>query len=358
MSQQPATMTAEQLVHVGVSAYHAQDRMRAFEALSAALMLNPRHEVAWLWLSGVVLGHEERRYCLERVLEINPEHTAARRALERFPADLVARPPFALPEPPAASTVGRCTHPDCQESVSRPGHTLCLAHWKATQKQIRERPVELAGNLLSASVIGERLGISNRLVNAALVELGWINKGKNGYAPTAHGQALGGSGQTHRRDGVAYVVWPEQILAHQALHEVVRALSDEGAKPVVPSQSSERSFREKFPATYRTADGHMVRSRAEVVIDNWLYTNTVMHAYERRLPIEEELYCDFYLPTGKVYIEYWGRERDPKYAARQQIKREIYQKYGLNLLEIDDEILRMVDDHLPRLLLVYGVVIA
>lgn len=83
-------------------------------------------EAAWVWLSGVVLGNEERRYCLERVIEINPEHTAARRAL--------------------------------------PG------------------------------------------------------------------------------------------------------LSSEGAKPAAPSQSSdERSFREKSPASYRTADGHMVRSRAEVV---------------------------------------------------------------------------------------------
>jgi hypothetical protein len=30
-------------------------------------------------------------------------------------------------------------------------------------------------------------------------------------------------------------------------------------------------------ATYRTTDGHMVRSRAEVIIDNWLYTNDVEH---------------------------------------------------------------------------------
>jgi hypothetical protein len=49
----------------------------------------------------------------------------------------------------------------------------------------------------------------------------------------------------------------------------------------------------------------MVRSRAEVLIDNWLYMQGIVHAYERRLPIEEECYCDFYLPKG-VYIEFWA----------------------------------------------------
>lgn len=70
----------------------------------------------------------------------------------------------------------------------------------------------------------------------------------------------------------------------------------------------------------------MVRSRAEVLIDNWLYMQGIVHAYERRLPIEEECYCDFYLPGGKgVYIEFWGRESDPTYQERQAAKRDLCQ---------------------------------
>ena len=69
-------------------------------------------------------------------------------------------------------------------------------------------------------------------------------------------------------------------------------------------------FRNKFPANLRTNDGHMVRSRAELLIDNALYDYKLAHAYEKKLPIKENLYCDFYIPTGNVYIEFWGLEND------------------------------------------------
>ena len=42
---------------------------------------------------------------------------------------------------------------------------------------------------------------------------------------------------------------------------------------------------------------------------------------------EEEVYCDFYIPTGKIYIEFWGLENDPKYAKRKEAKKAIYKKY-------------------------------
>lgn len=66
-----------------------------------------------------------------------------------------------------------------------------------------------------------------------------------------------------------------------------------------------------------------------MLIDNWLYMAGIVHAYERKLPIEEDLYCDFYLPTGKVYIEFWGLEDDPKYAHRKKIKQDLYKNMVL-----------------------------
>lgn len=83
----------------------------------------------------------------------------------------------------------------------------------------------------------------------------------------------------------------------------------------------------------------------------------VVHAYERQVPIEEDLYCDFYLPEGKVYIEYWGLENDARYAARKKVKQELYRKYGLNLIEVKDEHIKNIDDVLPRLLLKFGIVV-
>jgi hypothetical protein len=106
---------------------------------------------------------------------------------------------------------------------------------------------------------------------------------------------------------------------------------------------------------FRTADGHYVRSRAEMLIDNWLYMSEIVHAYERKLPVEEDVYCDFYLPIGKVYIEYWGLENDERYAARKKVKIDIYNKYGFNLIEIDDTDIQNLDDVLPRKLLRFGI---
>ena len=84
----------------------------------------------------------------------------------------------------------------------------------------------------------------------------------------------------------------------------------------------------------------------------------VVHAYERRLPIEEEMYCDFYVPAGKVYIEYWGYNNDPDYATRKKVKQELYKKYELNLIELSDEHIRNLDDYLPKMLLKFGVVVS
>jgi hypothetical protein len=41
----------------------------------------------------------------------------------------------------------------------------------------------------------------------------------------------------------------------------------------------------------------MVRSRGELVIDNSLYEYGLAHAYERKLPVEEDVYSDFYIPA-------------------------------------------------------------
>jgi hypothetical protein len=130
-----------------------------------------------------------------------------------------------------------------------------------------------------------------------------------------------------------------------------------GNKPINSQNDDDDmlGFRDKFPAKHRTADGHLVRSKAEMLIDNWLYMAGIVHAYERKLPIEETLYCDFYIPTGKVYIEYWGYEDDSKYIVRKKIKQEIYKKYNLNLIELNDSDVLLLDDVLPKYLLKYGV---
>lgn len=206
---------------------------------------------------------------------------------------------------------------------------------------------------ITATAIGKHFELSPNKMNYILSELGWIKKGLKGWLITDQGLQLGAQQGEDVRSGIPYVRWPEKILNVKALKDSIDNMKGVD-KPKTESDKMD-SFRHKFEATHRATDGHFVRSKAEMLIDNWLYMAEIVHAYERKLPIEEEMYCDFYIPTGKVYIEFWGYDNDSKYLARKEEKQAIYKKYNFNLIELtDDEVLNL-DDILPRLLLRFGV---
>jgi very-short-patch-repair endonuclease len=217
-------------------------------------------------------------------------------------------------------------------------------------------PIEL----VSSTKIGNEFGISANKLNYIFSELGWVNKSLKGWVATEQGLKQGAMQSEDSRSGVPYVRWPETIIQSKTLLSSIRDVT--GSKSV-DSQLNEQlstgpdsqEFGEKLEAKHRATDGHNVRSKAEMLIDNWLYMAEIVHAYERKLPIEENVYCDFYIPTGKVYIEYWGYNDDPKYLARKQKKLAIYQKHGFKLIELNDTDVQNLDDVLPRLLLKFGV---
>ncbi|KEA62648.1 hypothetical protein ADIMK_3120 [Marinobacterium lacunae] len=214
-----------------------------------------------------------------------------------------------------------------------------------------------ADQTLSATAIGKLYNLSANRMNSIFSELGWIEKSLKGWNLTASGNKAGGEQREDYRSGIPYVVWPAAIIDNKAFKSTIGEVQGE-IESVEAQQTNDggtTGFRDKFEAKLRTTDGHYVRSKAEMLIDNWLYMAEIVHAYERKLPIEEEVYCDFYIPTGKVYIEYWGYENDPKYLARKQQKQDIYKRYGFKLIELEDKDVQNLDDVLPRMLLKHGV---
>ena len=205
----------------------------------------------------------------------------------------------------------------------------------------------------SATRIGTRYNLSSTKINMILSEMGFIKRYLNGWTITSLGTINGGIEKEHTKNGTPYVEWDESIFKNSTFLSIIKDVKGEVEKEIDKSYGS--NFRENFPAKHRSTDGHMVRSKAEMLIDNWLYMAEIVHAYERRLPIEEEVYCDFYIPTGKIYIEFWGLENDPKYAKRKKIKRDIYKKYDFKLIELTDDEVFNLDDILPQMLLRYGV---
>ena len=215
--------------------------------------------------------------------------------------------------------------------------------------------------LLTATAIGSFFEIPGTRINRLLSELGWIAKDIKGWQITELGKRLGGVQSKDKVSGGPYVRWPKSIVNNKMLVTSVREAKGEVSppieyKPLHVAPDGIEEFREKFEAKLRATDGHYVKSKAEIIIDDWLYNYKIAHAYERKLPIEEAQYCDFFINRGKgVYIEYWGEGSDPKYLSRKEKKRETYKKYGLQLIELTDKEIKNLDDVLPRKLLEFGI---
>lgn len=224
--------------------------------------------------------------------------------------------------------------------------------------------------LLTSTVIGKHFNITNQRMNLILSELGYIERvfigqDSNGWTTTKLGKSIGGK-QLESENGSTYVVWPASILNNKSIievfnfnqieKEVPKAIPTPSQGKVISVSEPQADYREKYEARHRTLDGHYVRSRAEVIIDNILYQYGLVHAYERKIIIgDEEVLSDFYLPAGKVYIEFWGMESDPKYAERQKKKIDFYQKNEIPLIQLNDNDILSLDDHLPRKLKNYGI---
>jgi Mn-dependent DtxR family transcriptional regulator len=223
--------------------------------------------------------------------------------------------------------------------------------WPETIKQRLSVPDNAEVKVpVSSTTISKRFNVSSRQVNKILSELGLVSRDRKGWVLTDLGHNWGGQQFKHPQSGIPFVHWPESILENENFKG---AFMQTAGIPEEPSPIQE-DFRTKYKAEFRTKDGHYVRSKAEVMVDNWLYTEGFVHAYERKLPVEEDVYCDFYLPQGKVYIEYWGLENDPQYLERKKEKIGIYQKNNFQLIELNESDIQNLDDILPRKLLDFG----
>jgi len=217
------------------------------------------------------------------------------------------------------------------------------------------------GTYILSKKIGDKYGILQSKVDLLLSEIGWIEKTQDiGWKTTQFGKILGAKEKEDNRTGYRFIIWPKEILENKILESIITSfkrqfIEEEKEQNIKRNEIKIEKFRQDLPGKYRTKDGHWVRSRAEIIIDDALYYYEVPHAYERKIPIEEEIYSDFYLPQGKVYIEFWGLENDERYLERKKVKIDIYRKYNLSLIQLDDKPIISIDDYLPQMLLKFGI---
>ena len=109
----------------------------------------------------------------------------------------------------------------------------------------------------------------------------------------------------------------------------------------------------------RTSDGHYVKSDPEIIIDDILYENRIVHCYEKRVffssmnPDDPALKCDWFIPVidnlRGIYIEYWGMNTK-EYLQNKERKKKVYQEHNIPLIEVEK------DDYKDRQILTYRIV--
>jgi len=109
-----------------------------------------------------------------------------------------------------------------------------------------------------------------------------------------------------------------------------------------------------YNTIYKTEDGHLVKSKDEVIIDNLLFSRRIFHQYEKPFYSKDgvEITPDWTLPQykdlGDVIIEYWGITNDEKYEESKKYKLDIYKKEGVTLISIEQSEIKNLAEILER----------
>ncbi|MFX1350198.1 MAG: hypothetical protein ACFE92_16135 [Promethearchaeota archaeon] len=100
--------------------------------------------------------------------------------------------------------------------------------------------------------------------------------------------------------------------------------------------------------SFKCLDGHIVKSKGELVIDNHLHRLGLEHEYENTIRIRgNPIKYDWHLPEYDVYIEYWGYF-GKDYMKRKEEKLNLYRKDKLKLISIEDIMLKDIYPNLEK----------
>ncbi len=202
---------------------------------------------------------------------------------------------------------------------------------------------------VSATALGKRVGINAREVNRILAELGWIKHGFQGWELTPLGEQQDGVQLENESSGTFYVVWPQGVERNAILREQLQLTADifSGQSSVTKPAVSDDLFAKAASQSYTALDGHQHSSLAHRQICHWLYMAGIAHACHRRLPVEEPLYVDFYLPAQQIYIECWNDEASAALSQR-MARKDYYQQWDAAVIDIEKADLKQLDEVMTR----------
>ncbi len=177
--------------------------------------------------------------------------------------------------------------------------------------------------LITVSALAKKFSVHAEDMHEILAEIGWIHMGPGGVFLMLAGQEMGGMQDEDAKKGSTIVRWPESIVDSDLLRQQVKKIGG-----VIKERRRKEKARvilkkQVCTANFRTDDGHFVNAEAEVAVDNWLFQQGIVHAYEKKHEGKQGITSTFYLPSQNVCIDLIS-SNEKKDALENHEKREKY----------------------------------
>lgn len=192
---------------------------------------------------------------------------------------------------------------------------------------------QLDGVMLSATKLADFYHVAATTMNLLFSNLGWIDKDQRGWMLTDLGIKLGGEMRTSKQG--FFVLWPAAIRQNILF---VKAVENVTASQVGIS-----------------LDGHHCANAQQQKLCNWLYLHGLVHASSHVLPGQDFLKVDFYLPSRKVYIDFWDVNDSLTPLSVRLEKQDYIKQQNLKHIELSQSDLVNLDEVLCQRLLQFGV---
>ena len=213
--------------------------------------------------------------------------------------------------------------------------------------------------------------LSARQINRTLAELGFQRRSSGGVQLTALGASFGGRQELDDEYALSVISWPHELVDDPVVHRELARLAGDGddlgasgaqesglaagAKPMddlfasaTETAAAGDAARGVGPTRRQTLDGHLVDSLLQRRVCDWLYEAQLAHARNRRLPVDEDLSADFYVPAAGLYIECWEREVPTLELTRRLRTREVCRERQLAYQEIAAADMPRIDELLTE----------
>lgn len=140
-----------------------------------------------------------------------------------------------------------------------------------------------------------------------------------------------------------FEIYRDSSLIDRVVNDIKEIIENKKPKEAVKVSEEAKQKDSHKEELRRTCDGHYVKSDPEIIIDDILYENRIVHCYEKKVPIdsdEQAIKCDWFIPVTDsrhgIYIEYWGMHTKD-YLQNKERKRKAYKDHDIPLIEIEKD---------------------